>query len=247
MALKQRTKGPFRLTTPSTESNAQSLANSETSPTSPALSRRLSILSSTDNSSTSSDDEIYEPTPFPPPQKIPVDDTDALSELQHPPPRSTASTLDSQFTDQYFPPDHFLAPPTPEQLRRRRKRKPRKLLHTYVKRHVTKREVFVDPKVKKRVIKVDKTKWQRMSSVTVSTKVPGRRDEYVLNPAEFKPVKILGRVYKPALRRRGRRRQKEIDQGIGIGGYIVQFADGHEYSVPLSSLFSANRSSLLTS
>lgn len=105
----------------------------------------------------------------------------------------------------------------------------------------------MDPKVKKRVIKVDKTKWQRMSSVTVSTKVPGRRDEYVMNPAEFKPVKILGRVYKPALRRRGRRRQQEIDHGIGIGGYIVQFADGHEYSVPFHSLFSANRSSRLTS
>ena len=190
---------------------------------------------------------LTRPLPLLPRQEIPVDDTDALSE-QHQQSLSTDSPRGGQFKDQYFPPDHFLAPPTPEQLRRRRKRKPQKLLYTFVRRHVAKRQVFVDPKVKKRVIKVDKTNWQTLSSVTVPQKVPLKREEYVINTAEFIPVRILGRVYKPTLRRRRRRRMdEEIDQGIGIGGYVVQFGDGHEYSVPLRPLFSANRSSLLTS
>jgi hypothetical protein len=103
----------------------------------------------------------------------------------------------------------------------------------------------MDPKVKKRV-KVDKTNWQTLSSVTIPKNVLLKREEYVINTAEFKPVKILGRVYKPTLRRRGRINE-EIDQGIGIGGYIVKFADGHEYSVPLFVLFGANDSSQLTS
>ena len=245
MALKRQTKGPFRLTTPSTESNTRSLADSGTSPTSSAPSRQPSIVSSTETSSTSSDTDIVSPATFLPRLEIPADDTDALSEQQPPP--SAESSRSGQFQSQYFPPDHFLAPPTPEQLRRRRKRKPRKWLHTYVKRHVTKRQVFVDPKVKKQVIKVDKTNWQTMSSVTVSNKVPVRRDRYVMNTAEFKPVKILGRVYKPTLRGRRRRIHEEIDQGIGIGGYIVRFADGHQCCVPLLLYFSANGSSLLTS
>jgi hypothetical protein len=104
----------------------------------------------------------------------------------------------------------------------------------------------MDPKVKKRVIKVDKTNWQTLSSVTIPKNVLLKREEYVINTAEFKPVKILGRVYKPTLRRRGRI-SEEIDQGIGIGGYIVKFGDGHEYSVPLFVLFGANDSSQLTS
>ena len=88
----------------------------------------------------------------------------------------------------------------------------------------------MDPKVRKRVIKVDKTNWQRMTSVCVSKKPRLNREEYIMNSAEFKPVQILSRVYKPTLRRR-RKVYEEVDEGIGIGGYLIRFADGHEYCV----------------
>jgi hypothetical protein len=71
-----------------------------------------------------------------------------------------------------------------------------------------------------------------MSSVTIGP-LTLNREEYIMNVAEFKPVKVLGRVYKPALRRRRRRRMyNKPDEGLGIGGYIIRFGDGHEYCVP---------------
>jgi hypothetical protein len=71
-----------------------------------------------------------------------------------------------------------------------------------------------------------------MISVTIPSK-PLKREEYIVNTAEFIPVKVLARVYKPTLRRRRRRIDDEVDQGIGIGGYVIRFADGHEYCVLL--------------
>lgn len=244
---RRQTKGPFRLTTPSTESQAQSLSDSKTSATSSAPSRSPSILS-TDTSSTSSDDDAdnYSPNLFQR-QEIPVDDTDAPTDASSPI-TITEAIRRAKLKGDYSPSDQSLPPPTPDQLHRRRKRKSKKLLYTFVRQHTTspttlpaRRGVFVDPKVEKRVIEVDKTNWQSIASVNVPA-YPMDREGYVMNSAEFIPVKIIGRVYKPTLRGRSsfyeptfrRRRtvyQKQIDQGIGIGGYIVQFHDGHEVCV----------------
>jgi hypothetical protein len=87
----------------------------------------------------------------------------------------------------------------------------------------------VDPKVEQRVTKIDKTKWQTISSI-IAPKVPVDKEQYVMNMEEFKPVKILRRVYKPSIRRRWRKHEED-DIGIGIGGYTIRFQDGHEYSV----------------
>lgn len=74
-----------------------------------------------------------------------------------------------------------------------------------------------------------------------------RREEYVVNSKEFILVKVVRRVYKVS--RRGRRRygggEKGMqmgmeDEGIGIAGYVIRFADGHEHTVPSSFLFPQN-------
>lgn len=71
-----------------------------------------------------------------------------------------------------------------------------------------------------------------MTNVAIPEKQPNR-EEYSINTSEFRPIKVLSRVYKPTLRRR-RRQFDPLDEGIGIGGYIVRFADGHEHCVSLS-------------
>lgn len=159
-----------------------------------------------------------------------VDDVDAFTE------RDSHTVVEgihrTKYKDQYFSPYHFLATPTPERLRRRRKRKPRKLPYTFVRHRVektAKQEVFFDPRVKKSV-KVDKSKWNTMTSVTIDP-VSLNREEYIMNIEEFKPVKVLRRVYKPILRRFGRTIADEPDKGTGVGGYIIRFGDGHEYCV----------------
>jgi hypothetical protein len=227
MALRRRTKGPFRLTTPSTESTPQrSQSDSETSASSPGPSRSPSILSDSDTSTTSDDDSTQASPSVR--TDLPVDDTVGLANGPEPLTISEAIRRE-KFKGNYFPPDHFLAPPTPEQLRRRRKRKPRKLLLTFVRQHAPpKRELFVDPRVQKRV-KVDKTNWETMSSVDVQPQSLDRH-QYLVNSREFIPVKVLQRVYKPAPRRR-RRVYEEVDPRVGIGGYVIRFADGHEHCV----------------
>ena len=226
MALRRRTKGPFRLTTPSTESNPQH-SDSETSPSSREPSRSPSILSDSDTSTTSDDDDSSQPSPLVR-TDLPVDDTDGPANEPEPLTISEAIRR-AKFKGNYFPPDHFLAPPTPEQLRRVRKRKPRKLLFSFVRQHVPpKRELFVDPRVQKRV-KADKTNWETMSSVDVLPQSLDRQ-QYLVNSNEFKPVKVLHRVYKPIPRRR-RTMYEEANPRLGVGGYVIRFADGHEHCV----------------
>jgi hypothetical protein len=87
----------------------------------------------------------------------------------------------------------------------------------------------VDERVRKRV-KTDRTNWESMSSVTVQT-VPLEKEQYLVNSKEFTPVKVLQRVYKPTRRRRRRPTTYEEEVNIGIGGYVVRFADGHEHCV----------------
>jgi hypothetical protein len=86
--------------------------------------------------------------------------------------------------------------------------------------------VFVDPRIKNRV-KVDKSKWKTMPSVIVGP-LSLKREEYIMNLDEFKPVKVLGRVYKPVLRRRREKIFDKPDEGTRIGGYNIRFGDGHE-------------------
>jgi hypothetical protein len=219
---------PDRLFTPS-RSPSPALSESSTSSSSAPPSREPSVVSSgTSSTSDIEDDEILTP----PRQDVLADDTDAFTE--HGLHSITDAIRDSESQGQYFPPDHFLAPPTPEQLRRKRKRKPRKSLYTFVRQHQEKsppkKKVFVDPKIKQQS-SVDRSKSLPMISVTIPFK-PIPRDEYLINSKEFIPVKVLDRIYKPTVRRRRRRIYKEGDQGIGIGGYIILFADGHEHSVP---------------
>jgi hypothetical protein len=76
---------------------------------------------------------------------------------------------------------------------------------------------------------VDRSRWRGIQSVEIP-EVPVNREEYVLDSREFKVVKIVGRVYKPSERRR--RVYDDNGQGIGIGGYIIRYADGHEFCVP---------------
>jgi hypothetical protein len=229
--LKRRRKEPDRLFTPS---RSPSPANSESSTSSSSAppSREPSVDSSTTSTTSDADDD-----PIPRPQDGLADDTDTLTEQG---PLSISEGIRrARFQGQYFPADHFLAPPTPEQLRRKRKRKPRKALLTFVRQRQQKQpalnELYVDPKVKKR-LKLDSTsgppKGQPMLSVTIPSKNI-KREDYTLNTAEFIPVKVLGRVYKPTVRRRRRQIFNEVDQGIGIGGYVIRFADGHEHCVPL--------------
>jgi hypothetical protein len=92
--------------------------------------------------------------------------------------------------------------------------------------------LFVDEALVRRKVKfeeVDRSRWQGIQFVEVP-KVPLKREEYVLDSREFKVVKVVGRVYKPSERRR--RVYDDNGQGIGIGGYIIRYADGHEYCVP---------------
>ena len=93
----------------------------------------------------------------------------------------------------------------------------------------------MDPRVRKRV-KIDKTNWETMSSVAVQPQSLDKQ-QYLVNSKEFKPAKVLQRVYKPTLRRR-RRIYEEDGTRIGIGGYIIRFADGHEHCV-FASCFGA--------
>lgn len=104
-------------------------------------------------------------------------------------------------------------------------------MYTFVRQRQqlsAKREVYVDPRVRKRV-SVDRSKCVGLQGVEVPVRQV-RRDEYIVNSAEFKPVEILGRVYKPSLRRR-RRVYVDDDETIGIGGYIIRFDDGHQFTV----------------
>jgi hypothetical protein len=93
--------------------------------------------------------------------------------------------------------------------------------------------VFMDPKVRKRVKvevhKVDKSHWRKMVHVSIP-RVSVDREKYSVNLEEFRPVKILRRVYKPTSRKR-RHYVEILDEGIGIGGYVVRFADGHDWAV----------------
>jgi hypothetical protein len=214
----KRTSGPFRLITPSTSSKSGYISESSDTSVSSAPPRSPSVVSSA--SSTTSEDES-----IPRRQEIPADDTDAYTDTNL---ASKLSRRRGKFKGNYFDADHFLAPPTPEQLYRQRKRKPRKLLYTFVRQHKKleqKPELFVDPKVKS--FQTNRIKNKIFQSVDIP-EIPLHREDFAVNSAEFKPVKVLQRVYKPTLRRR---RVMDIGEGIGIGGYVIRFADGHEYCV----------------
>ena len=71
-----------------------------------------------------------------------------------------------------------------------------------------------------------------------AVKVPVRqlqKEAYLVNSAEFKPAEIVGRIYKPSLRRGKRIYEDEDESLFGIGGYIIRFEDGHQYAVSPSS------------
>src|ERR1700733_5722139 len=137
----KRTSGPFRLITPSTSSKSGYISESSDTSVSSAPPRSPSVVSSA--SSTTPEDES-----IPRRQEIPADDTDAYTDTKRP---SKLSRRRGKFKGNYFGANHFLPPPTPEQLYRQRKRKPRKLLYAFVRQHKKleqKPELFVDPKVK---------------------------------------------------------------------------------------------------
>jgi hypothetical protein len=212
----KRTRGPFRLITPSTSSKSGYISESSNTSASSVPPRSPSVVSSA--TSTTSDDES-----IPRRQEVPADDTDAYTDTNRP---SKISRRRGQFKGNYFEADHFLAPPTPEQLRQRT-RQPRKL-YTFVRQHKKveqKPELFVDPKVKS--FQINKTNNQTFQSVDIP-QISLNREDFAVNSAEFKPVKVLERVYKPTLRRR---RGIDASEGIGIGGYVIRFADGHEFCV----------------
>jgi hypothetical protein len=79
-------------------------------------------------------------------------------------------------------------------------------------------------------VRIDRSKWTPLEAVEVPVK-DVRKEEYLVNTAEFKPVEVVGRIYKPSIRR-GRRIYEDEDESIfGIGGYIIRFDDGHQYAV----------------
>jgi len=168
-----------------------------------------------------------------------ADDAGAPRDRLPPPATITEAIRRASEAGQYVPADRFFAPPTPEQLRRQRRKKLRKVPFTYVRKHAPtkRRELFVDEGIKRRIKKiniadVDKSKWRGIDVVSVpEIQVP--KEEYVVNSNEFKVVEVVGRVYKPSVRRK--RIYDDGGMGIGIGGYIVRYADGHEFCVPLPS------------
>lgn len=222
-----KTQRPFRVRTFNTV--PKSVSGIRTSSSSSAPSRSPSIISDSDTS-TSTEDSAF---PIQRIQHLPADDTDVLPEEQHPPQSISEGIAQSNDGGNHFPPDHFLAPPTPEQIRQRRKRKSRKLLYTFVrqkrKEEPPQKRLFVDPKVKSLYRETDKSKWKTLDCVEVPYKSMNK-NLYRINSAEFRPVKIVKRVYKPTIQRR-RRIHEEILEGIGIGGYVVRFGDGHEHCV----------------
>ena len=80
---------------------------------------------------------------------------------------------------------------------------------------------------------VDRSKWVALEAVELPPRAI-KREGYLVNSAEFKPVEIVGRVYKSSIRRGQRVYEHEDDSIFGIGGYIIRFQDGHEYSVSTS-------------
>jgi len=85
---------------------------------------------------------------------------------------------------------------------------------------------------------------ERLAGVVVVPLKEGvSREAYVLDSREFMPVMVVRRIYRVSSgrgRRRGGVREAGLgveDEGIGIGGYVVRFADGHECSVLTLSLF----------
>ena len=111
----------------------------------------------------------------------------------------------------------------------------RKVPFTFVRKHAParRRELFVDDGIKRRIKKInladlDRSKWRGIDNVSVpEIQVP--KEEYLVNSNEFKIVEVVARVYKPSLRRK--RIYDDGGMGIGIGGYIVRYADGHEFCV----------------
>jgi len=82
--------------------------------------------------------------------------------------------------------------------------------------------------------------------VNVEVRIPEglRREEWGVDSREFKVLKVLRRVYKQSGMRRRRRRgpegeddEEEADDGIGVGGYVIRFADGREHTVHFPYLF----------
>jgi hypothetical protein len=92
--------------------------------------------------------------------------------------------------------------------------------------------LFVDEALVRRKIKFgseERSRWKKIRFVEIP-EVPVKKEEYILDSREFKVVKVVGRVYKPSARRR--RVYEDNGLGIGIGGYIIRYADGHEFCVP---------------
>lgn len=110
-----------------------------------------------------------------------------------------------------------------------------------MRQHAEKRkELFIDERIKRRIKRVDiadvdRSKWWGIDVVAVPERQV-RKEEYVVNSKEFKVVEVVGRVYKPSLQRERVHHNRGGNAGIGIGGYIVRCADGHEFCVLSSSL-----------
>jgi hypothetical protein len=162
-----------------------------------------------------------------------ADDTDGGSALA-PPATITEAIRRAKESGQYHPKEHYLVPPTPEQLSRARRRKPPRVQSLAQKLLGEKRKpaLFVDEALVRQEVnfEVERNRWPGIQSVQVP-EVPLRREEYFLDSREFKVVKVVGRVYKPSQRRR--RVYDDNGMGIGIGGYIIRYADGREFCVPL--------------
>jgi len=75
---------------------------------------------------------------------------------------------------------------------------------------------------------LDRSNWRGIDVVSVP-EIQVRKEEYLVNSNEFKIVEVVGRVYKPSSRRK--RMYDDGGMGIGIGGYVVRYADGHEFCV----------------
>jgi len=164
-----------------------------------------------------------------------ADDTDAPSEFA-PAPRTISEAIrQAKSSGDYYPPDHFLAPPTPEQLRRHKK-KPKRLLYTARTTPIRKPPtLYFDEKIQKQLLAKKLAKPQdlgleRAQSIQLPKLGGVMRELYSVNTKEFKVSKILERVYKPSFRRI-KYFDLQPEGGIGIGGYIVEFEDGHQTKV----------------
>jgi len=89
----------------------------------------------------------------------------------------------------------------------------------------------------KKLSKPQELALETAQSVQLGKLVGVKRELYSVNTKEFKVSRILERVYKPTLRRR-KYFDLQPEGGIGIGGYIIEFEDGHQTKVHPISLIS---------